>query len=1405
MIFAQLRSDPPPDFTSRLARVLDDIRAAVTDFPPMMDALQSAEAELAQQPGNVSEDVAFLAWLKDDHFTFTGARAYRLENGRAIVEPDSGLGILRDAEVPLDLPAQRDLPGVDIAKSQVVSTVRRNAPLDLIVIRETTHRLVVFTGLFTGRAYGRAARDIPLLRRKVAEIAARAGFDPDSHNGKLLVDILDTYPRDELFRISHDELSSAALQLVALEKRPGFGLFMRRDIGSRLLSLMIYVPRRRFDYQLRQRLETVALGIAPGLVRLAVHESPVNGGDQLVRLHMLIGAEDDALANVDSSVLEQRLNGEISDWGEKLAQHLQHLYPGDSTLATRYLHAFPPAYRQAATPLEAWQDVNSIEALRARAEDSPVLRIASSLSGASATLTLYRRGLPIALSDLLPILERFGVRVLTESAYPIALPGEDNVALQSLDIELGNAAALDDHGALLTEAFDAVWLGQAESDDFNRLTMLAGLGSRRVTILRGYAKYLRQARFRFTQEAMETAFVAYPHIATLTVSLFETLHDPVNRAHAEDNAATLARAFMAALEKVANADDDAIFRTFLLLVRATKRTNYFQRDAAGLPKPALAFKIDSQMISSLLPPPAPLVEIFVYSARMEAVHLRGGRIARGGIRWSDRREDFRTEILGLMKAQMVKNTVIVPVGSKGGFVCKRPPAEGGRAAMQVEAIACYRLMMGGMLDITDNLAYDGTIIPPAGVVRLDGDDPYLVVAADKGTATFSDIANGIARDYGFWLDDAFASGGSSGYDHKGMGITARGTWESVKRHFREMGRDVQTDPTTVAGVGDMSGDVFGNGLLQSNALKLLAAFDHRHIFLDPSPDMAMSFTERQRLFDLPGSSWDDYDRAKLSPGGMVVPRGVKSVDLSPEIRAVLGIEPERLSPAELMRFILKAPVDLLFFGGIGTYVKSDTETNADAGDRANDASRVDGDEVRAKVIGEGANLALTQKGRIAYAANGGRINTDFIDNSAGVDTSDHEVNIKILLKPLMDSGRLSFLARDKLLAEMTDEVARLVLRDNYQQTQVLSRLEARAAISFDGDVRYMRALEKQGLLNRAIENLPDDEQLAVRAAGGHGLIRPELAVLLAYGKLTAYERLIHSALVPAGFETDLEHYFPVPLRQTYAKEIRGHALKREIVMTRLVNEMVNRAGPTFLYEMEVRTGADIDAIVVAFLRATDAFSLRDIWREIEALDGQITAAEQTRMMLVTESLLGRVVPRLLRPGLSAEADATTDRDAVAALTGAVDAAPVDKTSPPLQRSLALFSRLTPALDLVPLARDTKADLAALARLHVEVSQRFGLGWLAYSAAIGTFTTDWERRAADALIDETYDRAAELVQRIAAGGTSKGAVERFAETHARDVARLETALTEAMALPTISLPLLTLISSEIRRLVLAARS
>jgi glutamate dehydrogenase len=1017
-------------------------------------------------------------------------------------------------------------------------------------------------------------------------------------------------------------------------------------------------------------------------------------------------------------------------------------------------------------------------------------------------LTLYRRGGAVALSDLLPILEKFGLRVLTESAYTVEPQNTALMALQILTVVMPETKRPNkgmETFSLLAEAFDAVWAGVAESDRLNQLVIIEGLTIGQVAILRAYAKYLRQARFRFSEAAIEAALTAYPGLAGCYVKLFETLNDPAVKTR-ERSAAETEKAIEAELEAVTNADDDAILRAFGTLIGATLRTNYFQN------KPVLSFKLDSRALANLLPPPRPLVEIFVYSARMEAVHLRGGRIARGGIRWSDRREDFRTEILGLMKAQMVKNTVIVPVGSKGGFVCKRPPAPAAtdpksyRAALLEEGIACYKLMMRGLLDITDNLAANGKIIAPPQTVRRDGDDPYLVVAADKGTATFSDIANGISQDYGFWLDDAFASGGSSGYDHKKMGITARGAWESVKRHFREMAIDVQSDPVTVAGVGDMSGDVFGNGLLQSRSLRLIAAFDHRHIFLDPAPDAAKSYAERERLFNLPASSWADYDAKRISKGGGIFPRSLKTIPLSPEIRQALDITAEKLAPAELMQAILKAPVDLLFFGGIGTYIKAEHETHADAGDRANDASRVNGNEVRARVIAEGANLGVTQQGRIEYAAAGGRLNTDFIDNSAGVDTSDHEVNIKILTKKLSDGQKLTIPARDKLLASMTDEIAALVLSDNYQQTQTLSRMEARAAQSFDADVRYLKALEKKGHLDRAIEFLPDDEELTQRAASGRGLTRPELAVLLAYSKITTYDQLIQSDFTPPDFDAELLAYFPEALQRKFAAAILTHPLKREIVMTRVVNALINRVGPTFLYDMEARTGAGIEAVVMAFIRTRAALGLAALWADIEALDGKASATVQTEMNIATELLLRRVVPRALALG-TAEFDARKDRAAVAALTALV--APPQITVPAgvpesLAARLSLLPLLTPVFDLVSLAASTGLDMKTLARLYEQVSRRFGLAWLGETAVTVPCPTAWERRAADAMIDEAFDLTQALVRHIAALKT-KTPLQSFIEDNAAEVARVDAVVAEAMAAAAPSIPLLTLVAGEARRL------
>jgi glutamate dehydrogenase len=1412
-----------PAIARQLQHVLEDVRLSVLDWSKMLALLDETAAGLIAQKAprliaeNNAEAAACLEWLKADHFTFLGARIYGVAAskngpGKLTMVEGSGLGMLRDTSRHImdetggyaDGSDIRNFLDIDdrlvITKTRQMATVHHRVPMDAVAVKDIdekgrTRRLILFVGVFTHRAYNRAARDIPFLRRKVGETLAKAGFGPSSHNGKLMATILDTYPRDELFQMTTDELLHASLRALALEKRPHFSVFARPDRFGNFLSLMIYMPRERYNYELRQRLEGLCETTVPGEV-IYSHGSS-SAGDQLVRIHIVLAVDHpQVLKGFDSHNLERALGREASNWTERLRQSKGPGAGLDASVFELYQEAFPLAYREVTLPDVALADIMSFEALPRG--DAPRIRLSrpGTDEGSVLLLTLYRRGGAVALSDLVPILEKFGLRVLTESAYTVEPHGREPLALQVLAVDLPPAARKHkgmENLSLLAEAFDAVWAGLAESDRLNQLVILEGLTAGEIAILRAYAKYLRQARFRFSETAIETALTTYPGLAGCYVKLFKERNDPDNKASDQSIAETEA-SIEAALEAVSNADDDAILRAFGTLIRATLRTNYFQD------KPVLSFKLDSRALGSLLPPPRPMVEIFVYSARMEAVHLRGGRIARGGIRWSDRREDFRTEILGLMKAQMVKNTVIVPVGSKGGFVLKKPPAPSeGRAALMQEGIACYKLMMQGLLDVTDNLDAAGKIVAPPRTVRHDGDDPYLVVAADKGTATFSDIANGISQDYGFWLDDAFASGGSSGYDHKKMGITAKGAWESVKRHFREIAVDVQKDPVTVVGVGDMSGDVFGNGMLLSKSLKLIAAFDHRHIFLDPAPDAARSYAERRRLFDLPTSSWADYNPKAISRGGGVFPRSLKTIPLSPEIRQALDIQVTSLSPTDLMQAILKAPVDLLFFGGIGTYIKAAHESHADAGDRANDSSRVDGYDVRARVIAEGANLGVTQQGRIEYAARGGRLNTDFIDNSAGVDTSDHEVNIKILTKKLVDRKKLTIPARDKLLASMTDEIAALVLNDNYQQTQALSRMEARAAQSFDADVRYLKALEKKGHLDRVVEFLPDDEELTQRAAAGRGLTRPELAVLLAYSKITTYDRLIQSDFMPHDFDAELLDYFPKALQQQFAAAIKAHPLKREIVMTRIVNALINRVGPTFLHDMETRTGAGIEAVVKAFIRARGALDLPMLWESIEALDGKVPATLQTEMNNATELLLRRIVPRALATG-TATFDVKKDRAAVAALTATLSPAPVAQTDAPaeLAQRLALLSSLTPIFDLVSLAASTGFDMKNLAGLYAEISQRFGLSWLAETALVVPCPTSWERRAADAMVDEAFDLAQALVRHIAAR-KAKMPVQDFIEHNAVEVARLDAVTAEAMAASSPSIPLLTLVAGEARRL------
>ncbi|HZY66106.1 MAG TPA: NAD-glutamate dehydrogenase, partial [Rubrobacteraceae bacterium] len=974
----------------------------------------------------------------------------------------------------------------------------------------------------------------------------------------------------------------------------------------------------------------------------------------------------------------------------------------------------------------------------------------------------------IPLSDVLPLLEEMGVRVVDEHPYKIEPSGSPEAWIHNFGLahEAQGDLQTEEVKKTFQDAFDRMWHGVVENDGFNRLVLRAGLTWRKITILRAYAKYLRQTGTTFSQDYMEDALAGNAHITRLLAELFLVRFDPESQKKAEDETDRLKEEIEAALDEVASLDEDRILRRFLNAILATLRTNYFQRDEDGEPKPYLSFKLDPSSIPEL-PLPRPMFEIFVYSPRTEGVHLRGSEVARGGIRWSDRKEDFRTEILGLMKAQTVKNAVIVPTGAKGGFVVKRPPQNGDREAFTEEGIACYRILICGMLDLTDNLT-DGETVPPPEVVRYDEDDPYLVVAADKGTAAFSDIANGISTDeYDFWLGDAFASGGSSGYDHKAMGITARGAWESVTRHFRALGKDVHSEDFTVVGIGDMSGDVFGNGMLLSRHIKLVAAFNHLHIFFDPDPDPEKSFEERQRLFNAERSAWTDYDEDCISEGGGIFSRTQKSISLTPEIQQLLGVEEESLTPNEVIHALLKAPVDLLWNGGIGTYVKASHESNADVGDKANDSLRVDGEELGCRVVGEGGNLGMTQEGRIEYALHGGRVYMDAIDNSAGVDCSDHEVNIKVLLDAVVKNGDMTGKQRNELLAEMTEEVGGLVLRNNYEQTQAIDNSLAQASSMADVHARYIRFLEDAGLLDRGLEFLPGEEALADRKSEGLGLVAPEIAILLSYTKIMLYGQLLDSdAPEDAYLSEELERYFPTPLRERFREQMKEHRLRRQIIATHLTNELVNRCGTTFAYRLREETGGKASEIARAHTAAREIFDLRDLWSRIEDLDNQVEARVQTRMLLAARKLIERATRWLLRnrrapldiadtvshfsegaeeltgriPDLMLE----SDRKALEKVTEELTEAGVPEE---LAKRVAALHSMFSVLDIVDVASSTGQDLETVAAVYFILGDRLRLHWLREHIESLPRDNRWRMLSRAALRDDLYDQEATLTAEI----------------------------------------------------------
>jgi glutamate dehydrogenase len=1428
-----------------LQHVFRDVRAAVKDWQPMLrraaetidECNTLCEAHLPAE--EIAEARDFLDWLRNNNFTFLGYRCLKLGKRAGKLElnvvPATGLGVLHDAETFVfnnlrDLAAQP--PEVQrfmqesrlllVTKTNLASSVHRVVPMDAIFIKRFSPDGQVigehlFIGLFTSFSYSRSPREIPVLRHKVNHVLAKANFAPISHDGKALIHILDNYPRDEMFQISERELYNHALGILRLQERQRLALFTRKDPFERMVSCLIYVPRDQYDSSLRNKFQQVLAAAYAGSIKnvnVRIDDSP------LARVFISVATTPGTTPNIDQNALEEELRDIARAWSDRLRDHLYEVF-GDSagrTLAERYNTAFPLSYREAGAADLALQDIGIIEAMGAQKLGVNLLHLREDAPDIMH-LRIFHRGAPLDLSQVLPIIENMGLYVqIHRGPYVITPQGvAEPVWLHDF---IGKSQhqlphKLHDAKVLFEETLHQVWDGVVPDDGFNQLALRAALPWREVNILRTLAKYAQQIRSPHSQPAIIAALAKHTHLTQLIVAMFIARHDPA----AQDKKAVtrtkhLAQEATKLLGAIPNLDEDRIMRRFINLVQASLRTNYFQTDADGKPKDYLSIKFDCAAIEHL-PLPRPLVEVFVASARVEAIHLRGRKVARGGIRWSDRPEDFRTEILGLMKAQMVKNSVIVPGGAKGGFVVKQPNPQD----PVKEGIACYKILMRGLLDITDNRV-SGKIIPPKNVVRHDGDDPYLVVAADKGTAKFSDIANGISLDYGFWLGDAFASGGSAGYDHKHMGITARGAWEAVKRHFREMGKDTQRHDFTCIGVGDMSGDVFGNGMLQSKHTRLVGAFDHRHIFCDPHPDPAKSYAERKRMFNLPTSSWADYNAKLIAKGGGVFARTLKTIPVSPEMRAAYGITVESLAPTELIQAMLRAPVDLLYFGGIGTYVKSTNERDEEAGDRANDTSRINGNEIRAKIIGEGANLAMTQRGRVEYALNGGRINTDAIDNSAGVDTSDHEVNIKIALSKALLDGKMPLAARNKLLTAMTDDVAALVLRDNYLQTQALSATEAQATELLGVHGRVMRMLERGGLLNRRVEFLPDEDELAERQRLGRGLTRPELAVLLAYAKIWLCQQLTASSLPDDPFlHTDLMQYFPQLMQNKCSHLIAQHQLQRDIIATSVTNNLINHAGIHFVPRMTERTGFSAAEVTQAYLLAREAFDLETVWTQIEALDNEIPAAAQTAMRLTVNQVLEHVVPWLLRQhrgALNLDKMIPHYRKGVEELAQWVGRNGGELLGQHRQQELVTLSTvgapadlahrvvtlplLATAPDLQTLGKAAHTGVAPTAEVYFRLDRQFGFTWLRERIQQLPTPTPWQRDASIALQEEMFIAQRKLAAAVLKGKGSNGArYERWIEKLGMQLTITEQMMQEMRAANKPDLAMLTLMTRQLSAL------
>jgi glutamate dehydrogenase len=1403
--------------TAQIERSMRDVRVACADWGKMQKAAHQTAQGLSSlgarvDPNILSEAVALLTWMENRHFTFLGYREYRLEGrkGRETLQPiaATGLGLLRPGYKQPESTTNRILPSdirrqsrsrdlVLVTKANFQSTVHRSGYLDYVGVKQfdAKGRLIGerrFLGLWTSAAYSSNPREIPVLRHKVAQVVEHFALAPDSHDGKALQHILEAFPRDELFQASVAELNRIVTGIFGLQERPRVRVLLRRDAFRRFYSCLVFVPREKYNTQVRQRIEKV---IREAFSAIGMESQVQIAESNLARLHIVARTSSSDETRVGTDALERRVAAAVRSWldGFKTAllsrldeAHALHLFE-------KYAQAFPAAYTEDFQGDAAALDVSFLEAV----EKEPA-RLHLDIYRPEPRrkdkffLKIFRNHDAIPISDLLPMLEHMGLKVIAERPYELEFPAGRRAWIQDLELVM-QAPTVTQFEALEREiksALTAVWTGRMDSDSFNQLTLSAGIPWRLVIVMRAYCRYLLQTGLPFSQGYIAQVLVNNAPIARMLADLFVARFSPEGTASARDRAsASIDRRIRSALEEVTRSDEDRILRAVWNALSATVRTNAYQTGREGQLKEHLSFKIESQQLREL-PLPKPLFEIFVFSPRMEGVHLRMGYVARGGIRWSDRREDFRTEVLGLMKAQQVKNTVIVPVGAKGGFVVKRMVAE--REAQQAEVIACYQTLIRGLLDITDNIV-DEKIVPPPMVVRHDKDDAYLVVAADKGTATFSDIANAISAEYGFWLGDAFASGGSAGYDHKKMAITARGAWECVKRHFREIGVDIQNQNFSVTGIGDMAGDVFGNGMLQSPHIRLVAAFNHLHIFIDPQPDPLRSFAERERLFNMPRSSWEDYSRDAISKGGGVYSRTAKSLTLSREAQLLLEL-PAQVTPNEVIKAILKAHVDLFWNGGIGTYVKATFESHSDVGDRSNDAVRIDARELNCRVIGEGGNLGVSQLGRVEFARRGGRLNTDFIDNSAGVNCSDVEVNLKILLNGAVRAKEITRAGRDRLLVQMTDEVAKLVLRNNYLQGQAISTSEFQAKERLSESAYVIRALERSGDLNRSLEFLPTEEEIAERRKAGEGLTRPELAITLSYGKIWLYRALIHSNVPEDPYlSTELARYFPTPVQKRFAVRLKRHRLRREIIATAITNSLINRMGPVFPVRAQDDTGADPAAIARAYSIAREVFAARHIWSQIEALDNRISAALQYTAMSKTTRLLRHMTYWLLenrREDLDIERGVLRYAAKVGELfhelgsvLGATEQARlsvlrsqlIEQHVPEdLASRIASLEMLHCALDLVEVARAARLDIGYVAKAYFDLGERIGLTWIKEQIESLTADGHWQAVARGTLRDNLYELQRKITGAVlACKGRDAGArVDQWIARHAAPVESLK---------------------------------